>query len=448
MNLKDKFLMCPPRFYAVEYVINPWMEGNIGRTNPEAAREQWEKLHETLQARAEVELIDPVEGLPDMAFTANSGLVAGKTFIPARFRYAQREPETGHFVRWLESRGLRIAELGSQGTFEGEGDALLQPGEALLWCGYGVRSSLLVCGDLSEILGVEVIPLRLVDERFYHLDTCFCPLPGGKVIYYPEAFDQESVQTIRRRVKPEELFEAGTEDALSFACNAIVTGDAYITNFAGHALRERLARWGYEVILCPLDQFVLAGGSAKCLALGLHAPLPSRPAGISPEIGVCQRTIEIEGQLLDTDLMTDVLDCITEGGCSFEIDQFQAGLRHDQKSRARIRVVAPTAARLETVAGRLIQMGARATESEADARFTLIDKNNLLVTRCDFSDCNDHTASFTVSENYEHYQPEEFGGYILTKEVLSEGSRISAYLEAITEKLTTTLYAGYCVDSE
>ena len=90
----------------------------------------------------------------------------------------------------------------------------------------------------------------------------------------------------------------------------------------------------------------------------------------------------------------------------------------------------------------------KCVESEADARFTLIDKNNLLVTRCDFSGCNDHTASFTVSENYEHYQPEEFGGYILTKEVLSEGSRISAYLEAITEKLTTTLYAGYCVDSE
>ncbi len=271
--------MCPPRFYGVNYVINPWMEGNIGRVNAELAARQWEGLREALVSRANIQFADPVEGLPDMPFTANAGLVLGDIAIPARFRFPQRQPESRHFAQWFRERGLRVIEIHGQGTFEGEGDALFQPGQALLWGGYGVRTSLLAHREIAGILNVEVLPLRLVDERFYHLDTCFCPLREGRVIYYPGAFDKESLELIQSRVGENQRFEVTSEDALQFACNAIATGKSFITNYASQGLRAKLSEWGYEVLACPLGEFIMAGGSAKCLVLRLSNSPPKKSAG-------------------------------------------------------------------------------------------------------------------------------------------------------------------------
>src|SRR5438552_3253358 len=315
MAPRDRFLLCTPRFYRVEYVINPWMEGNVGRTDAEEAMRQWEGLRAALAARADLELLEPAAGLPDMAFTANAGLVHEDTFVPARFRFPQRAPETRHAVERFRRRGHRIAELPGRGTFEGEGDALFQPGAPLLWGGYGVRTSLQADRHLAEMLDVEVVPLRLVDERFYHLDTCFCPLPEGRVFYYPDAFDRESLERIAARVPAEQRFEVDAADALHFACNAVVTGGAVITNFASDALRERLVRWGHEVVVCPLGQFILAGGAAKCLVLQLEHPGARRPAR-APRVAseVRERAIEIQGDLLDTGLRNALPDRITAGG--------------------------------------------------------------------------------------------------------------------------------------
>ncbi len=362
----DRFLMCAPGSYRIEYEINPWMEGNIGRTDGDLAKRQWEGLYEALGRRAAVEVMDPVGGYPDMVFAANAGLVHDDTFVPSRFRFPQRQPEVPHFTEWFRQRRFRVVEVPGQGSFEGEGDALFQPGEPLLWGGYGVRSSLQAHGHLAEALGVEVVPLRLVDERFYHLDTCFCPLPGHRVVYYPDAFDRGSLDAIAERIAVENRCEIGSADALHFACNAIVTGGAFLANFAGDSLRDRLASWGYEVVVCPLDEFILAGGAAKCLALHLMHPGVMRLR--SARSAVHERLVRVQGHLLDSGLMNRMLDCITEGGGSFEIEGFQPGLRHDQGSLAELRVVAPSPVRLQTILGRLIQMGARVGDDESDAR--------------------------------------------------------------------------------
>jgi len=373
MSAEERFLLCRPGFYRIDYVINPWMEGNIGRTDGELARRQWETLEEALAARAALQFVEPVPGLPDMPFTANAGLVHGETFIPTRFRVPQRQPETPHLTAWFRERLYRIVELPAEATFEGEGDALFQPGEALLWGGYGVRTSLQAHRGLAELLDVEVVPLRLVDERFYHLDTCFCALPGGRVLYYPEAFDRDSVETIAGRVGARDRFEVDATDALNFACNAVVTNGSFITNFASEGLRRQLATWGYEVVVCPLSEFVLAGGAAKCLVLRLTdrtgGPAVKSSRGLP---GVRDRLIEVQGHLLDSGLMNTILDCITEGGGGFDLLGFQPGLRHDQDSVARLRVVAPSAERLETILTRLIQMGARVARPDVDARLEVV----------------------------------------------------------------------------
>src|SRR5207245_1024676 len=239
---------------------------------------------------------EPAAGLPDMPFTANAGLVHDDTFAPARFRFPQRAPETRHAVEWFRRRGSRIVELPGRGTFEGEGDALFQPGAPLLWGGYGVRTALQAHRHLAEILDVEVVPLRLVDERFYHLDTCFCPLPEGRVFYYPDAFDRASLERIAARV----------------------------------------------------------------------------PAAQPREVA-----IEIQCDLLETGLMNAMLDRITDGGGDFEIEAFQPGLRHDQASLARVRVVAPSPERLDAILARLIQAGARVAEDEHDARREAVEQEGV-----------------------------------------------------------------------
>jgi lysine-ketoglutarate reductase/saccharopine dehydrogenase-like protein (TIGR00300 family) len=370
--------MCMPRFYGVAYVINPWMEGNIGRADAVRALEQWAELRRVLSAHGTVELTQPADGLPDMPFTANAGLVYGQAFVPARFRFPQRQPETPRFTEWFRRNGYRILELPRQGTFEGEGDALFQPGEPLLWGGYGVRTALQAYHDLADLLDIEVIPLRLVDERFYHLDTCFCPLPGGRLLYYPDAFDRDSVETIAARVPADRRIEADAADALRFACNAIVIDGVLLTNAASPALQERLGAWGYAVAICPLDEFLLAGGSAKCLALHLtHPEVVRRAPAPRPISGVRERVIEVEGHLLDTGLMNTLLDRITENGGNFEIEAFHPGFRHDQGSIARVRVVAPSPARLDAILVEVVQLGARVVEAETDARLAVVTQDGV-----------------------------------------------------------------------
>ena len=370
--------MCAPEFYGVDYVINPWMEGNVGRAKSHRARTQWEGLRETLSKLADIESIGPVDGLPDMPFVANAGLVYGDTFIPSRFRFPQRQAESEHFVEWFREHGYAIEALQDSGSFEGEGDALFQPGEALLWCGYGVRTSLQIYKDIAERIGVEIALLRLVDERFYHLDTCFCPLPGGRVMYFPDAFDQDSRELIRERVAKQNRIEVPASDALRFACNAVTVGDTLISNYAGAGLRERLADWGYAVETCPLDEFMLSGGAAKCLVLHLEHEIAKAAEGaVERGSHVCDRRVDIQGQLLDTGLMNEILDCVTEGGGSFEVEEFHAGLRHDQESHATVRVVAPSPSKLNTIVGRLLQLGARVSEEELNAQVETVTKDGV-----------------------------------------------------------------------
>jgi len=372
-------VMCGPRHYRVAYVINPWMEGHIGRTDLATAERQWENLYERLAVHVPVEVVEPAPDLPDMAFAANAGLVCGETFVPSRMRFPQRRPEEAFYTRWFAERGYRVRELPPPGSFEGEGDALLQPGEALLWGGYGVRTSLAVYRHISELLDVEVVPLRLVDERFYHLDTCFFPLPDGAVVYYPPAFAPESADTIAARVPPDKRYAVSAEEATHFSCNAVVAENFVLTNFASQELRRWLERRGFALAVCPVSEFLLAGGGAKCLVLRLNPALPEEKKLASPRTrGLVDATVELQGHLLDSDLMNRALDAITTAGGTFEIETFRPGFRHDQGSWTQMHVTAPSQEQLEQATRALVRLGARCLDSdEADAELQAVQKDGV-----------------------------------------------------------------------
>ncbi len=78
----EKFVLCSPRFYGVEYVINPWMEGNIGRANRDVALRQWDALRRALAARGHIEVIEPVAGLPDNLLASRLGSDAPRREAP------------------------------------------------------------------------------------------------------------------------------------------------------------------------------------------------------------------------------------------------------------------------------------------------------------------------------------------------------------------------------
>jgi N-dimethylarginine dimethylaminohydrolase len=269
----NRFLMCRPQYYDVSYVINPWMADNVHRVSQSQAQAQWARLLALVQDAAEVELIDPEPGLPDMPFTANAGLVVGNTAVLSNFRYAQRQSEQRHYERWFNEHGFAVRKLADNLAFEGAGDALLDRTRACIWMGYGHRSEHAACAHIQKLFGLEVIPLELTDPRFYHLDTCFCPLPRGWVLYYPEAFSPASRALLEKRIPADRAIAVGAEDARQFACNAVSMGDKVVLNFASHALREKLTRTGFAAEQTPLSEFLRAGGATKCLTLRLEEPL-------------------------------------------------------------------------------------------------------------------------------------------------------------------------------
>ena len=350
-----RFLMCPPDHYDVDYVINPWMEGNIHKSSRDRAVEQWEKLHHVLKDHALVDLVNPEKGWPDMVFTANAGLVLGKTVVLSRFYHKERQGEEPHFKKWFEDQGYTVYELPKDLPFEGAGDALLDREGRWLWAGYGFRSELDSHPYLAKWLDIEVVSLRLIDERFYHLDTCFCPLAGGYLLYYPPAFDSYSNRMIEMRVAPEKRIAIEEADAVNFACNAVNVDDVVVMNKVSNSLKERLKECGFQVVETPLTEFLKAGGAAKCLTLRVTEPVRvERHANILVE----SRTVRMEGHLLDSGLINRALDLIVENGGSFQVLNFHLGEQRQSTSSAEVKVSAPDHEIMEEIMSQLIDLGA------------------------------------------------------------------------------------------
>jgi ornithine--oxo-acid transaminase len=264
-----KLLMCAPTLYQVNYVINPWMEGNLGHASHSRAMAQWEALHAALCEIADVELVDPVAGSPDMVFTANAGLMRHGRAVVSRFRHAERQGEEAHFARWFSDAGYQVVEMPGEISFEGEGDALFSRDGGRLWAGYGPRTCLASHAALRPVWDVEVVSLRLIDPRFYHLDTCFAPLADGSLLYYPKAFDAAGLVAIEEHYAPAQRIAVSEEDALRFACNAVNLGPEIVLNRISLELEQQLRDRGFEVTQIELDEFLKAGGAAKCLVMHL-----------------------------------------------------------------------------------------------------------------------------------------------------------------------------------
>jgi len=284
------FLMTDPSWFDVGYRSNPWMRPTAW--SPEALEEAKAAsgaLKAALRAAgAQVETIGAVRGLPDLVFPANAAVVLDGRALLARFRHPERQGEEAVFrsaFMSLKARGVisEVIDLPADVLQEGAGDAIWDAGRRLFWAGYGPRSGKASVGAIARTFGHDVVGLELASDRFYHLDTCFCPLSGGQLLFFPAAFKPWALAEIHARVPPGQRIEATAEEAAAFCVNAVNLGDRLIMARAPASLRAKLEARGYGLTEIDLDPFILSGGAAYCMTLRLDRTSEPRPAILAAE---------------------------------------------------------------------------------------------------------------------------------------------------------------------
>lgn len=268
--MSTKIFMCPPDYFSIDYAINPWMKQGTG-CNLENTKKQWNTLKDLFVNHLGVEVVtmEPQPCLPDIVFTANAALFYKNIAIISRFRHQERRPEEKFYAEWFRNNGYIVTFLPDDVSFEGAGDALFSGNT--LYSGYMPRTDIRAHTFIANLLNIRVLSLELVDERFYHLDTCFCPLTDGYLIYYPQAFDEYGNRVIENNFPEDKRIQVTEEEACKFSCNAVNVGRAVVMNKTTDRLKIELKRKGFQPYDLDLSEFIKAGGSAKCLTLKLDS---------------------------------------------------------------------------------------------------------------------------------------------------------------------------------
>ncbi len=258
------YLMCPPEYFTVQYAINPWMRLD-DPVDLAVARQQWESLRQAYTNLGHtVRIIDPVEGLPDMVFAANGATVIDGKVLGASFKYAERHGEAVAYMDWFRREGYEVVE--PRRMNEGEGD-IAHTGRAMI-AGYGFRTDPEIRHEVADLFGLPVISVRLVDPKFYHLDTALVVLDDHTAAYYPAAFDEEGQDALNAHFP--ELIEAKDEDAEALGLNAISDGANVVMPAQARGLAEQIASAGFNVVPVDLSEFKKSGGGPKCCTLELR----------------------------------------------------------------------------------------------------------------------------------------------------------------------------------
>ena len=260
-----RYLMCEPTSYTVSYEINPWMDVTR-ETDTVRAVAQWHVLRDTyLSLGHTVELIDPLEDLPDMVYAANGATVVDGLVYSARFRYPQRRPEGPAYQKWFADHGF-VTHTAEQ-TNEGQGD-LLVVGDVIL-AGTGFRTERSAHEELALFTGRDVVSLELVDAHYYHLDTALAVLSSDpadpQIAYFPPAFSAASRVELERRYPDAVL--ATERDATELGLNAVSDGLHVVVAPGAIGLAEALRERGYQPIPVDTSELLKGGGGAKCCTL-------------------------------------------------------------------------------------------------------------------------------------------------------------------------------------
>lgn len=258
-------LMCPPDYFSVEYAINPWMDPALP-VNLALARRQWSELRSVYASLGHtVRTIDPVPGLPDMVFAANGATCIGGKVLGAKFTHSERAAEGPAYLNWFRANGYSTVVEATH-VNEGEGDIVFA--HRAIIAGHGFRTDQAVQAQVAELFDLPVISVRLVNPRFYHVDTALLVLDPDTAIYYPAAFDEPSRAALAAHFT--ELIEASDDDAHELGLNGLCDGRNVVLPVQATGLAMQIKSAGYTVVPVDLSEFKKAGGGLKCCTLELR----------------------------------------------------------------------------------------------------------------------------------------------------------------------------------
>tara|TARA_B100000131_G_scaffold321231_1_gene371362 strand:+ start:4482 stop:5264 length:783 start_codon:yes stop_codon:yes gene_type:complete len=258
--LKNKVLLCKPSFYDVTYSINPWMKDDS--VNKVLALKQWNQMRTLLGTfDIDIKFIEQIDGLPDMVFTANAGVVYENKVAISNFKHKQRRRESSHYKDWFLKNNYEVIDVPKKFSFEGCGDVVIHNGNLI--GGYGFRTDLKALKYVSKKLDLNLIYLKLLDPNFYHLDTCFSIIGDNLAIYNPKAFSKYTISKLNNF----ELIEVSEEESNNFACNSIVFGNNILMPSENDTIAEALSDRGYQVYQINTSEFMKSGGSLQCMCL-------------------------------------------------------------------------------------------------------------------------------------------------------------------------------------
>ncbi len=260
-----KILLVKPDFFDLAYTINPWMNNDV-EVDRERALVQWNSLYSELKKKEiPISFISPQDGLCDMVFAANAGMVFNDIAVVSNFRDEQRKSETPFFTEWFKKNFKSVFNLSPSSIWEGQACSSIWKKNAIF--SLSSRSNreaydeILKFWDLS---GFDVRFVDLIDPYFYHLDVCFSVLDEDTVVVCPLAFRVDDFNWIREKFS--NVIEITYDDGLNFACNCFVfEKNIFLHSGVSNDLVEKLKGYGYNVVLVDVSEFIKAGGGVKCL---------------------------------------------------------------------------------------------------------------------------------------------------------------------------------------
>lgn len=259
-SIINEVLVCRPTYFKIEYVINPWMKNQ--KIDQLLAMKQWEIFIDTYnKLGVKVRIIDQIDGLPDMVFTADQAVVKDNIALMSNFAETERKGEQEVYRKWFEDNGYELKFLPENLSFEGNGE--LHFWNDRYFVGTGFRTSTESRSYIEEILKLPVISLKLVDPYFYHLDTCLLPLDSETIVYYPPAFDSKSQEILKKMVP--QLIEFSREDLDYFTANSVVHGSTILCQKALPEFRKKVEGMGFSIIELDVSEFNKSGGGIHCL---------------------------------------------------------------------------------------------------------------------------------------------------------------------------------------
>ncbi len=199
--------------------------------------------------------------MPDMVFTADQGVVSGTMVLMSNFHYPEREKEREPYEAWFKKHNYEIKYLREGDYFEGGGECLHWRDGYFM--GTGFRSETDSIQWVTKRLNKQIIELELVNEYYYHLDTCLLPINDDVIFYYPKAFSPESIELLKDMVP--HLIEFSTEEASGFCANSVVTGNTVISQIAPDSFCDKLKEINCEIIETDVSEFIKSGGGIHCL---------------------------------------------------------------------------------------------------------------------------------------------------------------------------------------